>query len=178
MLLNFMHYFSTMALNNQYLLYETNEKGERVFIRSIESEKRVHLRFVNKTSRPVDVWWRDFNGARRLYIRMKSRSYYNVDSFLTHPWEFTDVNTKERYIINGKEIFRAPVSIGGLRQRTSWLISVPMRSLRQTALLAAASSMSDPSHVDALGLPNPLAEDLRKYVEVLNNPSPPQPPPT
>ncbi|XP_059055653.1 protein Vhl [Achroia grisella] len=174
MLANFMHYFSTMALNNQYLLYETNDNGERVFIRSIESEKRVYLRFVNKTSRPVDVWWRDFNGARRLYIRLKPRSYYNVDSFLTHPWEFTDVNTKERYVIQNKEIFRAPVCIGDLRHRTSWLISVPVRTLRQTALLAAAGCIAEPGHVDGLGLPKSLAEDLRKYVEVINNPSPPQ----
>ncbi|XP_026750463.1 protein Vhl [Galleria mellonella] len=174
MLSNLLHYFSTMALNNQYILYETNENGERVFIRSIEAEKHVYLRFVNKTTRPVDVWWRDYNGARRLYVRMKPRSYCNVDSYLTHPWEFTDLNTKERYVINNKEIFRAPECIGDLRQRTSWFISVPVRTLRQSALLAVASSMTNPSYVDVLGLPKSLAEDLKKYVEVLNNPIPPR----
>ncbi|CAH2056913.1 unnamed protein product, partial [Iphiclides podalirius] len=77
------------------LVYEADETGQRVLVRSTESIQRAYLRFTNRTSRPIDVWWRDFDGAKRHYTRMRPGTCFDVDTFITHPWEFTDVTTKE-----------------------------------------------------------------------------------
>lgn len=98
---------------NNVLIYESNEKGERVLVKSVESTQSVYIRFINRTSRPVDVWWRDFQGNRRHYARLESRAFYNIDTYVTHPWEFTDPATKENYRINNKKIFRPPRSLAG-----------------------------------------------------------------
>lgn len=95
------------------LLYEIDDKGERVLVKSIDSHHQVYIRFINYVSRPVDLWWRDFQGRRRHYVRMGSRTYFNIDTFITHPWEFTDPATGENYLINNKRIFRAPRTLAG-----------------------------------------------------------------
>lgn len=164
-----LHYFSTMPGFNNQIAYEIDDKGERVIVKSHKSEKRVHVRFVNRTSRPVDVYWRDYNGHRRHYVTMKPRSYYNTDTFVTHPWEFSDAHTKERYVVNNKYVFRAPESLGNVPHRSTWYISVAVRSLLSTALLSIASKLSEPDQVDALGLPKPLADDLRCLIQLLKS---------
>ncbi|XP_053618381.1 protein Vhl [Plodia interpunctella] len=156
--------FLNMPVSDQYLWYETNENGEQVLCQSIRSEKKAFIRFVNRTSRPVDVWWRDYNGLRVHYVTMQPNSYYNTDTYISHPWEFTDGHTHERYVINNKDIFRAPESIANVPHRTTWYITIGMRTLVNTALLAIASKLKSVQHVDALGLPKSLADDLKKLI--------------
>lgn len=157
------------------VIYELDEKGQRVVVKSLESTSRAYLRFTNKTSRPVDVWWRDFHGARRHYVRLDSGTYFDINSFITHPWEFTDVATKESYVINNKTIYRPPTNIGGMMYRTNWNITIAVRSLRHTVLLTLAVKIDDPNAVNALGLPRVLAEELQKLITLFHRPkTPPQ----
>lgn len=152
------------------VIYETDEKGQQVVVKSLQSLSRAYLRFTNKTSRPIDVWWRDFHGAKRHYVRLEAGTFYDINSFITHPWEFTDVATKERYVINNKHIFRPPANIGGMMYRTNWNITVGVRSLRQTALLKLAVHINHPQKVDSLGLPKVLSEELKNLVSTIHNP--------
>lgn len=154
------------------LEYEMDEAGQRVLVRSIESIQRAYLRFTNKTSRTVDVWWRNFHGIRKHYVRLQSGTYYDINTYITHPWEFTDVTTKERYVINNQHIYRPPKSIGGMMYRTNWNITVSVRSLRRTALLYLALRLSDSCEVEALGLPRVLAEELEDMVEIFHQEPP------
>lgn len=157
-----------MAINED-LLYEVNDKGERVVVKSIESENTAYLRFTNRTSRPVDIWWRDFEGIKRHYIRLEAGAFYDVNSFLTHPWEFKDASTNENYAINNQAIFRAPNHVGGMLYRTNWNISVMVRSLRRTALMALAALLPNPEAATMLGLPLTLARELADLVNTLQN---------
>lgn len=157
-----------MAINDD-LAYEVNEKGERVLVQSIESVSRVFLRFSNRTSRPVDVSWRDFDGKRRFYLTLEAGKSNDINTFLTHPWEFTDKATKEIYVIQNKPIFRAPVALGNLRQRTNWNITVGVRTLRHSAMLCAALAVAEMSNVYDLGLPRALEEELMLLVAELRN---------
>lgn len=164
-----------MTENQNSLVYEIDEKGERVLVRSIESSSRAFLRFFNRTSRPVDVWWRDYNGAKRHYVRLEPGANYNINSFVTHPWEFTDVSTRERYVINNNPIYRPPRNIGGMMYRTNWNITVGVRTLRHTVLLVLATHLNDTDAVNSLGLPRVLAEELKHLISLIHRPlTPPQ----
>lgn len=153
-----------MAINND-LLIEMNEQGEITLVKSIESNRRAFLRFSNRTSRPVDIWWRDFQGIRRHYFRLKPNATYDINSFITHPWEFTDAATKEHYFINNKRTFRAPADIGGMMYRTNWNICVGMNTLRYTCIMAIAQRISCPNKVPELGLPRGLEYELQDLVQ-------------
>lgn len=159
---------SKMAINED-LLYEVNEKGESVVVRSVESSHRAYLRFTNRTSRPVDVWWRDFQGVRRHYIRLKVGASYDVNSYLTHPWEFTDAATNESFVINNKLIFRAPNHVGGMMYRTNWNISVAVRTLRRTSMLTLASLLPNPEAASRVDLPAVLSRELAELVSTLQS---------
>lgn len=164
-----------MAENDEIadLVYETDEKGQSVLVRSMESTQRAYLRFTNITSRPIDIWWRDFQGAKCHYVRLEAGVHYDVNSFITHPWEFTDVATNERYVVNNKPIYRPPRNIGGMMYRTNWNITISVRSLRHTVLLALAVHLRDSNAVNALGLPIVLAQELQRLINLLHNPQPP-----
>ena len=150
------------------LMYEINEKGERVLVRSTDSTTRAYLRFTNKTSRTVDIWWRDFRGTKHHYVAIESRTYYDVNSYLTHPWEFSDHLTGERYVINNCEIYRAPANIGGMSYRTNWNITVSVRSLKYSAMLAISERIKKISSVEDLGMPKTLEDEVKKLVTILH----------
>ncbi|XP_048000860.1 protein Vhl [Leguminivora glycinivorella] len=148
------------------LLYEVDDHGREELVRSVESTHRVFIRYTNVTSRPVNIWWRDYSGRRRFYACLKPSEFCDINTFATHPWEFTDVATGERFNIGPQAIFRAPVRQDA-RFRSNWNISVSLRSLRDTALLQVALSVSDPRQVDSLGLPRTLSEDVKQLTQVI-----------
>ncbi|KPJ09823.1 Von Hippel-Lindau disease tumor suppressor [Papilio machaon] len=152
------------------LEYEINESGERVIVKSIESVQRAYLRFTNRTTRPVDVWWRDFNGSKQHFVKLEAGTYFDINTYITHPWEFTDVTTKERYVINNKPIYRAPANVGGMMYRTNWNITVGVRSLRKTVLLFLAVNLHEAVPTASLGLPLVLAEELRVLRNLFREP--------
>lgn len=156
-----------MAINDD-LAYEVNEKGEHVIVKSINSDHQAFLRFTNRTSRPVDVWWRDFDGRRRFYERMEAGAFYDINSYLTHPWEFTDSSTRERYVINNRFVFRAPDHVGDMMYRTNWNITVAVRSLRDTTMLTLASLLPNPDAASQLDLPMVLTRELKELVSRLH----------
>lgn len=158
-------------------IYETDERGERVIVRSLVSEQPAHVRFINSVTRPVDVWWRDFQGYRKHFVRMQPRTYFNIDTYVTHPWEFTDPTTKENYVVQNKKIFRVPSCLAGVQHRTNWFICVQVRSLRRTVLLVLAQRLNDLSRVPRLGLPRELSNDLGDLIYAIQNTPPPPPRP-
>lgn len=148
--------------------FEVNPKtGESILVKSTDSSVRAYLRFTNRTSRVVDVYWRDFRGCRVFYVRLKPNTFHNPNSFLTHPWVFYDATTQERYVINNKQVFRPPASIGGMAYRSNWNITVPMRTLKWCTLLRLAESIPDASAINALGLPRLLALELQRLVAMV-----------
>lgn len=149
-------------------LYEINEKGERVLVRSTDSSQRAFIRFTNKTSREVDVWWRDFRGTRHHYNCLDPGTYCDINSFITHPWEFTDAYTKEQYVIDNTQIYRAPANIGGMMFRTNWNITVSVRTLRYAAMLVLAEHLQRPSCTAQLELPRTLETELQELIRVLH----------
>ncbi|XP_028038842.1 von Hippel-Lindau-like protein [Bombyx mandarina] len=146
------------------LIYEVNDKGERVVVKSLVSSRRAFIRFTNRSSRPVAVWWRDFQGRKQHYINLDPTDFFDINTFVTHPWEFSDAATTDVFVINNKEIFRPPPIVGQVLFRTNWNITVPVRQLRRVAMLCVAVRLRNVEAVDALGLPRVLAQELREMV--------------
>uniref|UniRef100_A0A1E1VYX5 von Hippel-Lindau disease tumour suppressor beta domain-containing protein n=1 Tax=Pectinophora gossypiella TaxID=13191 RepID=A0A1E1VYX5_PECGO len=157
-----------MAINKFFqekgLLYQLQDNGEKWLVRSSDSSKRAYLRFTNKTSRPVEVWWRDFRGVRHQYFSLDPGSHFDINSYVTHPWEFSDPETDENFVINNCIIFRAPPKLGGMSYRTNWNITVSVRSLRFAAMLVIAERIHAPCCIPALGLPKTLEKEMDKLV--------------
>ncbi|KAJ0171275.1 hypothetical protein K1T71_012825 [Dendrolimus kikuchii] len=149
--------------------YEIKENGDSEIVKSMESVQRAFIRFTNRTSRPVNVWWRNYQGKLQHYASLKPGAHYDVNTFLTHPWEFSDAATFESYVINNKPVFKVPNVVAGMRYRTNWNISIPVRSLRFTAMLAVASNFPDANKVVQLELPTALGEELFDLVQDVNN---------
>ncbi|XP_041971582.1 von Hippel-Lindau disease tumor suppressor [Aricia agestis] len=158
-------------------VYEIDEKGNRQLVRSTESTRRAFFRFRNKTTRVIDVWWRDYGGSKCHYKRIPPGRFCDMNSFTTHPWEFTDAATGERYVINNQPIFRAPPELGGMDYRTNWNITIGMRTLRKTAMLAINNFLRDVDDINVLEIPRRLAEELQAVMISLRRPLPPAPTP-
>lgn len=148
-------------LENEDVIYELNEKDEQTIVKSIDSTRRAYVRFTNCTTRPVDLWWRDFQGRRRRYVRLEPQKFFDINTFLTHPWEFTDRDTKEQFVINNKTIFRPPTSIADMRFRTNWNITIPVRTLRYSAMLIIALLLPDQRAASQLNLPQIIVSDIK-----------------
>lgn len=153
-----------MAINDK-LVFEVQSNGEREIVKSKESIHQVFLRFTNCTSRTVDVSWRDFEGKKRLYTFLEPGMSYDINTYVTHPWEFTDrLVKKEHYMINNSTIFRAPANLGGMRYRTNWNITVGMRTLRQSAMIRVASLVPSLNRVHELELPYVLEDEVKEMI--------------
>ena len=66
--------------------------SQEALLRSQNSDRPVTVQFVNLTSQPVKVFWRDFQGQRVLYQVVGLASDYSQGTFVTHPWIITDTN--------------------------------------------------------------------------------------
>ncbi|KAJ2938918.1 hypothetical protein O0L34_g17728 [Tuta absoluta] len=148
-------------------LYEIKANGEKELVRSSESEKRVYLRFTNKTSRPINVWWRDFSGTKHHYLCLDPGSFSDINSYVTHPWQFTDPATNESFVINNQLIYRAAPNLGEMMYRTNWNITVRVRTLKFSAMLAIAECLSSPQAARQLQLPKSLETEVEKMARDL-----------
>ncbi|WP_240742330.1 hypothetical protein [Micromonospora zingiberis] len=48
------------------------------------------IEFVNLRSRPVIVYWLDYQGRRRHYAVLQPSASYRQHTFVGHPWVVTD----------------------------------------------------------------------------------------
>lgn len=54
--------------------------------KSLEGKVRTNIRFVNKTSGTVKIYWLDYIGKRVLYKTLGAGASYVQQTWLTHPW--------------------------------------------------------------------------------------------
>lgn len=139
-------------------------------MKSIDSKCRVDVRFTNCTSQRIRVIWRNFEGLRREYVLLDPGKHYDVETYITHPWEFIDCKTQESYVVNNKTVFRVPPSFANVSHRSNWNITVPLTILKYTTLLSIASILRNEEAADELQLPRDLATELRVLAAQLLGP--------
>jgi len=67
-------------------------------VKSLASESKAQIEFVNRSGQPVKVFWIDFDGRRKLYKALKRGESYDQQTYLNHPWEVTDAGDHPWYI--------------------------------------------------------------------------------
>lgn len=75
-------------------LAQARHPAEEKGIRSLESKVPTALTLVNKSERPVKVYWLDFDGKRKLYETLRPGRRYESQTFVTHPWLVTDAKDR------------------------------------------------------------------------------------
>ncbi|KAG8232842.1 hypothetical protein J437_LFUL012646 [Ladona fulva] len=145
-------------------------------LRSLHSEHKAYVRFRNITVRKVDVIWLNYEGSQVKYRTLKPGEFFDVNTFLSHPWLFRDSETQDKLVVRCKEIFRPPVPIdqgaGGANQnrrvtRTEVCITIPVYSLKERAMQVICSYISQPEDVFQLDLPDTLRSELMYKIRIL-----------
>ncbi|CAH1985634.1 unnamed protein product [Acanthoscelides obtectus] len=145
--------------------------------RSISSTERAYVRFENKTGKPVELIWLDFNGIYVKYKTLTDGEYYDVNTFKTHPWIALDAETKVRMHIGQSPVYFPKTTRDYYKERypdkeiprdfetrRRAYITLPVHRLKYAALLAVGKLMKDGREVEKLGLPKELTDPLKKYV--------------
>ena len=70
-------------------------RGEEV-ARSRVSETATTMAFINKSAKPVSVYWLDFGGSRVRYQVLEAGTSYTQQTYLTHPWVVVDAKGRCR----------------------------------------------------------------------------------
>lgn len=84
---------------------ETNGDGVREIIRSQPSRNLSFVRFCNATQRKVEVIWINYEGARVKYKTLEPEEFFDVNTYVAHPWVFQDAVTRESLNVNSKSIY-------------------------------------------------------------------------
>jgi hypothetical protein len=66
---------------------DTNQAG---VTKSISSDTKSQITFINKSGQEVKIYWLDFSGRRVLYTILEANKSYSQQTYLTHPWLVTD----------------------------------------------------------------------------------------
>ena len=92
---------------------ERNEGNQgdsvREIIRSQPSRGLSFVRFCNATQRKVEVIWINYEGARVKYKTLEPQEFFDVNTYVAHPWVFQDAVTHESLNANSKHIFEQGV---------------------------------------------------------------------
>ena len=59
-------------------------------LKSMPSTNKTSITFLNGYGAPVNVYWLDFTGKRKLYLTLQNGESRDQITFLTHPWVVTD----------------------------------------------------------------------------------------
>jgi len=79
--------------------------GARHSIKSYPNKKLSFVRFLNQTQRKVEVIWINYEGARVRYKTLEPQDYFDVNTYVAHPWVFQDAKTREYLLVDSKDIY-------------------------------------------------------------------------
>ncbi|CAO1373384.1 unnamed protein product [Diamesa serratosioi] len=148
-------------------------------IKSLDSEIRGFVNFINETQRIVDVCWKNYSGKTVHYTRLSPGASAFVNTYVTHPWIFFCKKSGERMCVDGKTVFMpeawlkfiiraedGSMSVG--RQHTK--IHYPLKSLKSICEWRIITTMvHQVMDIYNLDIPRTLKADLREvFLESAN----------
>lgn len=158
-----------------------NYKNVLLGPRSLMSEQKAYVRFINKTNRVVEVIWVNFVGEFIKYRVLSSDEYVDVNTYKTHPWAALDYHTKDRLHINKNFLYLPKTSKEILQEkhpkatipdnyetRSRAYITLPLHGLRYLALLEVRNNLRKPTEADELELPKQLKFEVKCAVRYRN----------
>lgn len=150
-------------------------------LRSLRSDEKCYLRFVNKTNRAVDIMWIDFTGNFVKYALLERGQFIDINTYKSHPWFAVDSVTFDSMLLNKEFTYLAktqfeilsnpPINRRLLTQnlRTIVHITIPLYSLWYRCLLEVRNHLNKEDDVDSLEITNRLKEELKKMIRHKNN---------
>lgn len=147
-------------------------------IKSVRSTEKVYIRFLNKTGRPVDIYWVDFEGLPVKYNTLSPDRVCDIDTFINHPWTFEDSHTRDALAVYGQLVFYPPSWSTVLRRefpnapptipphRIVVVITIPVYNLRERCLQVVRDSLKLKEgaeltkELESLQLPKSVLDDL------------------
>uniref|UniRef100_A0A1B6HBF3 von Hippel-Lindau disease tumour suppressor beta domain-containing protein n=1 Tax=Homalodisca liturata TaxID=320908 RepID=A0A1B6HBF3_9HEMI len=152
--------------------------------KSLKSEKKSFIRFVNKTGRDVDVLWLNYEGEPVKYHTISPDIYIDINTYVSHPWIFEDSETRDRRAVRNQLVFYPPdwekfvnSKAKNLQQdheitphRIVMMITLPVYRLRDRCLQVLRDSVNWEENIGLLDqlefeLPKSVLDDL--YVMIL-----------
>jgi von Hippel-Lindau disease tumor supressor len=159
-------------------------------VKSVEAVQKTYLTFYNATQRTVDVIWINYQGKPILYKSLLPGQFFDVDTYVTHPWIFRDSDTRDTLVAESKEFFLPPPwnreieryirredRICAVPRRVRVHITIPVYSLFQRAMQVLRNSLLDSvihdslqetnsqKVIDSLGLPTTLKADFIYFLK-------------
>nr|CAI5834557.1 unnamed protein product [Callosobruchus analis] len=146
--------------------------------RSLFSDQKAYVRFVNKTGKCIELVWLDFNGIYVRYKILAHEEYLDVNTYKGHPWIALDFESKDRMHIEKSFIYFPKTTREYFKERLPDTeipenfetrirahITHPLYSLTYAAILAVGKLLKKGSDVDRLELPKELADAVRRSVD-------------
>jgi von Hippel-Lindau disease tumor supressor len=147
--------------------------------RGLRSENSLHqsfVSFINNSNRNVDVMWINFEGLLVKYKTLPPGTFFDVNTYATHPWVFLDSETQDKLVVKSKEVFlpepwnvqyqhlgREELPL--MPERIPVYITIPVYPLRQRSLQIVRNNLSQPDDAFKLELPSSLQREVAAMVK-------------
>lgn len=165
-------------LNNSSSSRPFGEPGRE---RSLRSDDKCYVRFVNTTQLTVDLVWLDYQGQRVKHRSLAPQTAHSVLTYHTHPWIFLDAETHRRLAIKKRRVkadfFESGDFLAALREGAEYtpeqvqgladgrglicvFIQLPVDDLRSLALKTVRRCIERKEDCFCLRMPQPLQFEL------------------
>lgn len=141
---------------------------EKPILKAGLSINRSFIRFVNKTTRQVEISWINYDGERVLYKVLIPEETLNVDTFVGHPWVFRDTVTHQPLVVSSSEVFypqppKVRIVVGRrVFSRMEVHITIPVYSLKETCMHCVRCCLKSGDDAFRLEIPPRLQEELHQ----------------
>ncbi|KAG5267266.1 hypothetical protein AALO_G00219840 [Alosa alosa] len=144
----------------------------RTPLKSLNSDTRTYVIFINKSSRRARAWWLDFKGKPVSYGDISPNGTLRMNTFLTHPWVFRVTENGAKLLANRQEVYYPTLSEN--KDIITVNITTPVYSLRECCLMVIRRLVKR-RDLNRLEIPEMLKHDLvtvpdlSKELEIMNS---------
>ncbi|XP_043249139.1 von Hippel-Lindau disease tumor suppressor isoform X2 [Colletes gigas] len=138
---------------------EDQDRGQPPRLRSINNYQKSFVKFINKTTRNVALYWINYRGRAIKYGVLLPGDFLDINTFVTHPWIFVDDETNDRRREDSG------------RPRTNVYITLPLYTLREMSLRVIGRCITRIEQVFQLDIPRSLQYELKEMLFVASEES-------
>lgn len=143
-------------------------------MKSAANTEAAKVKFINKSSRYIEIVWIGYNGQLTRYKCLEPHQFVDVNTYTNHPWIAVDSITRDNLNLNNKEIFvvdnfKCDIKLGTVQRtvtqadvRIPVFITIPLHSLKNCAIRVVRDLIKSTVNINFLELPDILKYELEK----------------
>lgn len=128
-------------------------------VRSKESLESARVIIFNRTKRPVQILWINYDAITQLYRILRPGEQLEINTYKTHPWIFRDYWTGMSMHVNHQEVFW-PEASTDKHPVQHVHIHFPVQSLKEISSWAIVVKARDFKEITQMEIPETLRNDL------------------